>query len=182
VKHREKHMNYEELESLLDYHYWARDRTFDAMVQLTAEQWAMPIESSFKSVRDTAVHMWAAELVWCARWQGNSPTGLQSSDTFPTAHSLRAPWQDLERNVRSVLRELGPQGIARRFEYKTLAGQPQSSLFWQMLQHVVNHASYHRGQLTTMLRQVGASAPKTMDLIAFYREREALLKSATQTT
>jgi uncharacterized damage-inducible protein DinB len=81
-----------------------------------------------------------------------------------------------------VLRELGPQGIARRFEYKTLAGQPQSSLFWQMLQHVVNHASYHRGQLTTMLRQVGASAPKTMDLIAFYREREALLKSATQTT
>jgi uncharacterized damage-inducible protein DinB len=175
-------MTYEELETLLDYHYWARDRMFDAMVQLTPEQWAMPIESSFKSIRETAVHMWAAELVWCARWQGNSPIGLQSSDAFATAHQLRVAWHDLERNVRSVLRELGPEGIARRFEYKTLAGQPQSSLFWQMLQHVVNHASYHRGQLTTMLRQVGASAPKSMDLIGFYREREAMPKAAKQTS
>src|SRR5258708_25337234 len=150
-------MTYAELETLLDYHYWARDRMFDAMGQLAPNQWASPLESSFKSIRDTAVHIWSAEMVWCARWQGSSPTRLQSSDAFANAHALRIAWQDLERNVRSVLRELGPEGTGRRFEYKTLAGQPQSSLFWQMLQHVVNHASYHRGQLTTMLRQVGAS-------------------------
>jgi uncharacterized damage-inducible protein DinB len=42
-----------------------------------------------------------------------------------------------------------------------------------MLQHVVNHGSYHRGQVTTLLRQLGAPAPKSVDLIAFYRERAA---------
>ena len=46
------------------------------------------------------------------------------------------------------------------------------SVFWEMLQHVVNHASYHRGQVTTMLRQLGAEPPPSQDLIAFYRERD----------
>ena len=170
-------MTFAELEALLDYHYWARDRLFDAMVQLTPEQWSRPLESSFKSIQDTAVHIWAAEMIWCSRWQGLSPNALPSSDAFPHAPSLRTAWRDLERNVRSVLRELGPQGLDRRFEYKTLAGKSQSSLFWHMLQHVVNHASYHRGQLTTMLRQVEANPPKSTDLIAFYREREASSQS-----
>ena len=173
-------MTFEELETLLDYHYWARDRMFDALAQLTPEQWARPLESSFKSIRDTAVHIWAAEMVWCSRWQGSSPSGLQSSDAFATAHSLRVAWQNLERTVRDVVRGLGPQGLDRRFEYKTLGGKSQSSLFWHMLQHVVNHASYHRGQLTTMLRQIEATPPKSTDLIMFYREREASSKSGAQ--
>jgi uncharacterized damage-inducible protein DinB len=41
-----------------------------------------------------------------------------------------------------------------------------------MLQHVVNHGSYHRGQVTTMLRQLGAKPPQSMDMIMFYRERQ----------
>ena len=66
---------------------------------------------------------------------------------------------------------LGEQGIARVFEYKLLSQQPGASPFWQMLQHVVNHASYHRGQLTTLLRQLGAQ-PILTDLMHFYRERQ----------
>ena len=57
-------------------------------------------------------------------------------------------------------------GVARVFEYKLLSGQAGASPFWQMLQHVVNHASYHRGQVTTMLRQLGAAPAKPMDMIA----------------
>ena len=49
-----------------------------------------------------------------------------------------------------------------------------------MVQHVVNHASYHRGQLTTMLRQVEAHPPKGLDLITFYREREATENAAAK--
>jgi uncharacterized damage-inducible protein DinB len=70
-----------------------------------------------------------------------------------------------------VRRRLGEQGIDKVFEYKLLSGQPGSSVFWQMLQHVVNHASYHRGQVTTMLRQLGGQPGKSMDMIAFYREQ-----------
>jgi uncharacterized damage-inducible protein DinB len=55
-----------------------------------------------------------------------------------------------------------------------LNGQQASAVLWQMLQHVVNHGSYHRGQITTMLRQLGAQPGKSMDMIAFYREKNRL--------
>jgi uncharacterized damage-inducible protein DinB len=54
-----------------------------------------------------------------------------------------------------------------------LSGQPASSAFSQMLQQIVNHGSYHRGQVTTMPHQIGVAPPKSMDLITFYREHEA---------
>ena len=75
--------------------------------------------------------------------------------------------------MREFFDALDGDGIKRVIEYKSLAGQPAASILWHMLQHVVNHASYHRGQVTTLLRQVGAAPPKSMDLIAFYRERSA---------
>ena len=67
--------------------------------------------------------------------------------------------------------EAGEAGMSREIAYLSLGGAPFTSVFWHMLQHVVNHASYHRGQVTTMLRQLGAPAPKSQDMIAFYRER-----------
>ncbi len=169
-------MNYEDLNALLDYHYWARDRILDALEPLSAEQFTQPLISSFKSIRDTIVHVFAAELIWYSRWRGNSPKGLISGETFADVAALCTSWRDLERDVRQLVRELGPEGISRRFEYKLLSGEATSSVFWQMLQHVVNHGSYHRGQVTTMLRQIGASPAKGMDLITFYRERDATLK------
>ena len=65
------------------------------------------------------------------------------------------------------------RALERVIEYKSTVGVQGASPLWQMLQHVVNHSTYHRGQVTTMLRQMGAAPPKAMDLIAFYRERSA---------
>ena len=67
------------------------------------------------------------------------------------------------------------------FKYRAFDGQETESVFCHMLQHVVNHATYHRGQVTTMLRQLGAPAPKPQDLIRFYREREPTRDASTQT-
>ena len=64
-------------------------------------------------------------------------------------------------------------GVTRVIDYKLLNGTPGSSALWQMLQHVVNHGSYHRGQVTTMIRQLGGTPAKSLDMIAFYRERTA---------
>jgi len=169
-------MNYQDLRSLLDYHYWARDRILDALEPLTAEQFTRPLNSSFQSIRDTIVHVFAAELLWYSRWRGNSPKALLPGDTVSDVATLRARWNEVERDVRELVNELGPEGIARSLDYQHMSGQPDSSVFWHMLQHVVNHASYHRGQVTTMLRQIGAAPAKSMDLIAFYREKKSTLK------
>ena len=169
-------MDMGDLETLLDYHYWARDRVLAAADQLTPEPFVRDLGSSFKSVRDTLVHTYAAEWAWHSRWRGVSPTSLLPAEDFPDVQTIRSSWTELEKNVRGFLAGLGEAGITRVIEFKLLSGQPGAMPFWQMLQHMVNHASYHRGQVTTMLRQLGAQPAKSMDMIAFYRERAAVTK------
>jgi uncharacterized damage-inducible protein DinB len=164
-------MDLQDLRTLLDYHYWARDRVLAAAAALTPEQFTRDLGSSFRSVRNTLVHVYSAEWNWHSRWQGTSPTSMLSPELFPDVPSLQAPWSDHEGNMRAFVEQLGEAGINRIFEYKMMDGRPGATVFWQMLQHVVNHGSYHRGQVTTLLRQLGAKPGKSMDMIAFYRER-----------
>jgi uncharacterized damage-inducible protein DinB len=158
---------------LVDYNYWARDRVLDAVQPLSPEQFTRDMGNSFRSVRDTLAHIYAAEWIWYSRWIGASPTALPPADRFPDLASLRGEWRDLEGKIRALFDGLDERGIERVVEYKSTAGVAGASILWQMLQHVVNHGSYHRGQVTTLLRQLGATPPKSTDLIGFYRERQA---------
>lgn len=164
-------MTSQDLRTLLDFHYWALNRALDAADALTPEQFTRDMGSSFKSVRDTLAHLYSAEWAWYQRWQGTSPTAALPFDQFPDVAALRSAWTAHEAKMRAFLDAQSEDGITRVIEYKMLDGRPGATPFWQMLQHVVNHGSYHRGQVTTMLRQLGASPAKSVDLIAFYRER-----------
>ena len=103
------------------------------------------------------------------RWQGQSPTAPLPADQFSDVASIRAAWLAHEAKMRAFVEALGNDGAGRVIDYTLLNGSAGSTPIWQMLQHVVNHASYHRGQVTTMLRQIGATPAKSMDMIAFYR-------------
>jgi uncharacterized damage-inducible protein DinB len=162
-------MNLQDLRTMLDYHYWARDRLLDAIGALSPEQFTRDLGSSFKSVRDTVAHTYAAEWAWYQRWHGQSPTALLPFDQFPDVASIRTAWTAHEAKMRAYVEGLGDAGVDKVIDYTLLNGSPGSTPLWQMLQHVVNHASYHRGQVTTMLRQLGATPAKPMDMIAYYR-------------
>jgi uncharacterized damage-inducible protein DinB len=164
-------MNIEDLRTLLDYHYWARDRMMEALAPLTPEQATRNLGGSFKSIHDTVAHLCAAELAWYARWQGDSPSALLTGEAYPDLAAIGRAWSEHEGKMRAFVEGLGEVGISRVFEFKLLSGQTAASPFWQMLQHIVNHASYHRGQVTNMLRQLGAQPAKSLDMIAFYRTR-----------
>ena len=160
-----------ELTLLLDYHYWTRDRVLAAVARLTPDQYTREIVSSFRSVRDTLVHTYSADWIWYQRWHGQSPTAPIPFDRFPDVESLRDAWVELEHEVRAHVASRDEAGLSAVIEYRLLNGTPGATPFWQMLQHVVNHGSYHRGQVTTLLRQLGAAPPEPLDLIAFYRQR-----------
>jgi len=164
-------MNVRDLNTLLDYHYWARDRLLDALDPLTPEQFTRDMGSSFRSIRDTAAHIYAAEWAWHSRWLGQSPAALLPADMFPDVATLRRAWSDLEARMRQLFSNRDEDGINQVIEYRLMSGHTGASVLWQTAQHVVNHATYHRGQVVTMLRQLGVPPPKPMDLIAFYRLR-----------
>jgi uncharacterized damage-inducible protein DinB len=155
--------------ALLDFHYWARDRLLEALEPLTTEQYTRDLGSSFKSIRDTLAHTYSAEWVWYSRWQGTSAAGHLPPERFPDVATIRSEWTAHEARMRAFLDRVGDDGLNRVIGYRMFDGTEAATPLWQMLQHVVNHASYHRGQITTLLRQLGAKPPQSMDLIAYYR-------------
>jgi len=164
-------MNLRHLTELLDYHYWAQERVFDAVEALTPEQFTRDLGNSFASVRDTLAHIHFAECLWYARWQGQ-PLPAPSTAGFPDLASIRQASRAQETRTRALLERMGQDGINERLDYTSrLDGHDHSSLYWQMFQHVVNHGTYHRGQLTMMVRLLGGK-PVGTDLMLFYWERE----------
>ena len=155
-------MTIQELRLLFDYHYWARDRILNAVEPLSLDQVTRDMGNSFRSVRDTLAHIYAADWAWYSRWIGNSPTALLPADTFPDIAAIRAAWIELEAQAYGRCWPISTiRASTGSIEYRLLSGQPGSTVFWQMAQHVVNHATYHRGQVTTMLRQLGVEPAKS---------------------
>ena len=156
---------------LYDYNAWANRRQMNAAAALTPEQFTKPLGSSFSSVRDTLAHICGAEWIWLERFQGRSPALLPDTTQFNDVASLQVHWNELEDRLLRFVREIKQVDLDRVFEYKTLKFGVYKNPLWQSMQHLVNHGTYHRGQVTTMLRQHGAQ-PVLTDLMHFYRERE----------
>jgi len=160
------------LRTLFQFNLWADQRMLDACSKLAEEQFTRNLGSSFGSVRDTLAHLYGAEWVWNERIEGRSPTALVSGSTFPDYVTMRAKLEEMDRYFIHYVSRLTQQDLDRVMHYKSFSGQEFSNPLWQSLHQLTNHASYHRGQIVTMLRQLGAK-PVSTDLIAYYREQAA---------
>jgi uncharacterized damage-inducible protein DinB len=155
--------------SQLEYHYWANGRLLDAMADLTPEQYTRDLGGSFPSIQATVAHLLNAETVWLNRLLGENRPGV-GPDSVPTVAAARERWNQLKGTYLSLLEQIGDAGLTVSLQAKTSSGQVYSHPRWEVLQHLVNHGTYHRGQIALMMRQVGV-APASTDLILFYRVR-----------
>jgi uncharacterized damage-inducible protein DinB len=163
-------MTHGDLSTLVEFNYWARDRMLEPVSALGADEYVKPMGNSFSSVRDTVVHIYSAEWVWCSRWHGTSPSAPLNPGDYPDLAALTSAWGELESKLRSFVDGLDDARISAQIDYRLMNGQAYRSPIWQMVQHLVNHGTYHRGQVATLLRQLGAK-PASTDLITFHRER-----------
>lgn len=163
-------MELKNIRQLYDYNRWAGRRTLTVASTLASDDFLRPMGNSFSSVRDTLAHILGAEWIWLERWQGRSPKALLDPAAFPTAQSLESRWETVERDQLQFIEALAPQRLSEELPYINQKGQRYSYPLWQQLIHVVNHSSYHRGQVTTLLRQLGAEAVST-DFLAYFDEK-----------
>jgi len=165
-------MTPEDVRTLYDRNSWANHRVLDSCSALTEEQFTRNLGSSFGSVRDTLAHILGAEWIWLERFQGRSPKKFPMPGDFPTPAAVRSRWAGLEQDMLRFVNRLSVEELNRMKEYTTFDGTVYAQPLWQPMQHLVNHSTYHRGQVTTLLRQLGAK-PVATDLIRFYRNRAA---------
>ena len=163
-------MTPQEMQLLYTFNDWANKRALQAASALSSEQFTKPLGNSFSSVRDTLAHIAGAESVWLQRFKGSSPSAMPDISRFADIAALQSEWTPAAADLLSFVGGLTQADLDRVIEYKTMNFGVYSNPMWQSLQHVVNHGTYHRGQITTMLRQLGAK-PILTDLMHFYRER-----------
>jgi uncharacterized damage-inducible protein DinB len=172
-------MSPEEIRQLYDYNSWANRRSLSAAEKLTNEQFTRAMGSSFSSVRDTLAHIYGAEWIWLERFQGRSPSALPNASRFSDVESLRTTWSELEQRLLSYVEGISQADLDGILEYKTLRFGVYTNPLWQSMLHLINHGTYHRGQVTTLLRQLGAQ-PILLDLMHFYRERVTAAPAGTR--
>ncbi len=164
-------MTPEQIRELYDFNAWANQRAFDACATLTPEQFTQTIVSSFPSVRDTLAHIVGGEWIWLLLWL-NRPRSTEMfqnySSKFTDLASIRTGWDEVERERRDFLGGLSAADLDRVIEYQSLMVNRRFAYpLRHMLQHVVNHSTYHRGQLTTLLRQLGVK-PCATDYLRYF--------------
>lgn len=159
-----------EIQDLYEYNRWANRRVLAVTAGLTPAQLGRDLGSSFPSVHDTLVHMLSAEWLWLTRWKGNSPTGIPDAWDLSTHDAIVGAWGVVESELAAFASDVTDERLQAPIRYTNTRGTPFSSPLGHLMHHVVNHASYHRGQIATMLRQL-AVEPVATDLVLFYREK-----------
>lgn len=160
-------MDLKSIQGLYDYNRWANARVLDAVSKLNTEQFTKDLENSFRSVRETLVHTLSAEWIWLERWNGTSPKSMLGAAELIDVEAIKTRWDKVESERTDFIRSLTPERLQTVISYVNTRGQTFAYPLWQMLVHVVNHSTYHRGQITTLVRQVGGK-PVGTDLLVFY--------------
>lgn len=153
----------------IDCHYWATERMLDSVAGLSAEQLAQPVVSSFPGIHVTLVHMLLSEcfLISTLRQQ---PPEFPTPEEVPTVDRVREHWLRLRAQLREFVDQQTPETWVRTLSLNPAPDKELRLQAWQVLDELITHGTYHRGQITTMLRQVGGT-PVNTDPIFFYGER-----------
>jgi uncharacterized damage-inducible protein DinB len=157
---------------LLVYTLWA-DRLFlSALNDVRPEDLVRDTGSSFPSVLATMAHILGAERTWLSRLSGQPSDRVPGVADFPDRESLTAAWADTSAELEFLLASLTAEQLHADLTWTNTRGETFTRPVWQPLLQLVNHATYHRGQVVTQLRQLGYRAPQS-DLIRFFLEKPA---------
>ena len=159
-------MNLTDIQFLFQYNCWANFRTLEAASILRAEQFSQDLGSSHHSIQATLAHVLSAEWIWLRRCKGISPKSMLPAQDFPTVKTLEARWIELEADYSRYLEGLTDSSLEQIISYTNIQGENWGYPLRQILQHVWNHSTYHRGQVIGMLRQLGEQAVAT-DLLVY---------------
>jgi uncharacterized damage-inducible protein DinB len=156
----------------LRFNQWATGQILDETVPLPSEQLMKDLGGSFSCVYNTLIHLYRADCIWYDRLNGVPTAALDAYEAPGCTYDLQAAWNEMLGKMVAWAEPLSEEDWNRDRTYKTLAGVPMVTPLWQMVLHIVNHGTHHRGQITHMLRQLGQK-PVNLDLIGYYRRLAA---------
>jgi uncharacterized damage-inducible protein DinB len=169
-------MTKDDIQLLYEYDRWANNSVLEAVSSLNAEEFTRDLGGSFRSVRDTLVHIVGGEWGWLTCWKEPSPSSafvedvwmrqdaLFTPNAFPDLATVQLKWAEVEREQVEFVNRVTNESLGRMLPF----GTTQISLA-HLMQHLANHSTYHRGQVALMMRQLAAE-PLATDFHMFLME------------
>ena len=169
-------MTKDDIQLLYEYHRRANNRALQAVSTLSAEQFTRDLGGSLRSVRDTLVHIVGGEWGWLTIWKEPSLSSAFVTDlwtrlgalfdpnAFPDLAAVQSRWAEIEREQVEFVNGVTNESLARMVPVRAT----QISLA-HLMQHLTNHSTYHRGQVSLMMRQLAAK-PLATDFAMFLME------------
>ncbi|HLF35466.1 MAG TPA: DinB family protein [Cyclobacteriaceae bacterium] len=154
------------------YNYWACARIVDLLKTLDEKFIFTQLKSSFPGIGKTLLHIWDGEVVWLKRLQGESMTDLPSKDFKGKKDELLTGAFTSSQVLLGFVESKGNDFFASKISYRNIKGDPYENIAEDILFHIVNHGTYHRGQIITMLRELEIVQVPNTDLVNFLRSNK----------
>jgi uncharacterized damage-inducible protein DinB len=168
-------MTAQEARTHIRYSGWASRKVLEAALALPPEDRAKPMSVSHESIANTLAHIYFADAIWYSRIADPSYP-VPSHDALPSLDFVIGEWPRLQAKWEAWADAATDADLARQVAFKSRFVGNGGLPAWQIVTHVVNHATLHRGQIVSMLRQLGVKPPAT-DILFFYYEQAAAVAS-----
>lgn len=145
------------LHQYVAYNAWANEKICESVIVLSQDQLHLALKSSFDSIYKTVLHVYGATFLWRKRLNREENLQLPIDVFEGDAKLLTQAWMDEDQQWLIMVGKLEPDRLSEILTYKNLKGETFRLPVYQIIQHVVNHGTYHRGQLVTLLREVGVN-------------------------
>ncbi len=164
-------MNIRDIHQLYKFNRWANAQLLDGAAAFSVDDLTRDLGCSHRSILGTFAHILWGEWRWLARWQG-LPTAGRWPVHWADLAALRGRWTLVEQEQETFIAALRDADLSRPVTYENPEGVPWTYPLQEMMYHIVNHSTYHRGQITSMLRQLNGR-PVATDYLVFMDQTKA---------
>lgn len=160
------------LKDYTKYNIWANERICRILEPLGAEILDKELKSSFTTIRKTIYHIWDSEFIWINRFNGKSLKEGPSTTFKGSFLEFQNDFLGGSGKFFMYVLNKDSKDLEKELSYKNIKGDPFTNKIFHIIQHVVNHSTFHRGQIITMLRTAGITQLLPTDFIAYARENK----------
>ncbi|MGE5106932.1 MAG: DinB family protein [Sphingobacteriales bacterium] len=161
----------EMLQQYAAYNFWANQKITEAILKLDENLYQQTVASSFPSLYATILHMLNAESIWWQRMKLKERIDVPAENFKGSMQELVNELLDQNRQWQEWINNASPSALEHVFAYQNNKKEQFKQPIYQMIHHVFNHATYHRGQLVTMMRALGVDKIPQTDFIAWSRKK-----------
>jgi uncharacterized damage-inducible protein DinB len=164
----------EHLQQMFEYVRWADNQMLAAARSVPDEGYYKEQGISIGSIHKLLVHCMAVEWLWLSRWRNETPARVENQDDYPNRDSVLQRWPLVHSAITDFLGTQTPKSLARDVQYRNLKGELFSLPLADLMLHLIDHATYHRGQLNTMIKKAGGQTANVSYQVYSMQKRKPL--------